>query len=301
VGVAKVTLSRARVTGGSSTEITVRLTQPAPEGGIDVHLTSSDASVVTTPATVRIPSGESSATVQASTSPVNAAATVGIAALYADTAAGASLTIATATSSPFTVTVQPTTVTMARGESRYSKVTTKITTGYNHSLKISVANLPTGVTATLTPTVIPAPGAGTSTAKIAASNSAATQTHPVRVTASDGTTSQSATLTVIVVAEDPHATFQGCWQKQNGHRYQAARISVANPGTYPFDANLYYGTTCNRNTQADEFGFGTPLNFGGFDWIFWFSDFSDQSNTSALWHVGIDTSQCVNYSVAPAC
>jgi len=76
---------------------------------------------------------------------------------------------------------------------------------------------------------------------------------------------------------------------------------VANPGTYPFDADLYWGATCDPNNQADEFGYGTLLNFGGFDYIFWFADFADQSGTSALWHVGSDTSQCVSYAVAPDC
>ena len=111
----------------------------------------------------------------------------------------------------------------------------------------------------------------------------------------------SATLTLNVASSSPGATFQGCWYPQNVHRYQGVRISVANPGTYPFDAVLYYGTTCDPNNWADEFGFGTPLNFGGFGYIFWFTDFADQSDTSALWYVGNDKSQCVSYAVAPDC
>jgi len=121
------------------------------------------------------------------------------------------------------------------------------------------------------------------------------------VTASDGKTSRNAILTLKVVSSDPGARFQGCWYKYNGHRYQGVRISVANPGTYPFDAVLYHGATCDPGKFADEFGFGTPLNFGGFDYIFWFTDFADQSDMSAFWHVGRDRSQCVSYAVAPDC
>jgi hypothetical protein len=103
-----------------------------------------------------------------------------------------------------------------------------------------------------------------------------------------------------ITTGDPGATFRGCVYQQNGHSYQAVRISVNNPGTYPFDAVLYRGPSCDPNNYADEFGFGTPIGFG-LGWLFWFRDFADQLDTSAVWHVGIDTSQCVNYAVAPPC
>jgi len=300
-GVANVTLSPAHLMGGASTEITVNLTQPAPGGGIDVQLKSSDASVIATPATVRIPSGQTNATVAASTSPVRDAATVAISALYGDTVAGTSLSIAPATTSAFTVAVQPSTVTIAPGQSGSAKVTTKVTTGYNHALRLTVSNVPAGVSVTLIPPLIPAPGVGTSKAHITVLSSVAPGSYSIRVTASDGKTSRNAILTLKVVSSDPGATFQGCWYKRNGHRYQGVRISVANPGTYPFDAVLYHGATCDPGKFADEFGFGTPLNFGGFDYIFWFTDFADQSDVSAFWHVGRDRSQCVSYAVAPDC
>jgi len=100
---------------------------------------------------------------------------------------------------------------------------------------------------------------------------------------------------------NPKAKFHGCWYQLKGHRYQGVDVSVGNPGTYPFDADLYRGATCNPAQKIDEFGFGNRLHFGGFGYIFWFTDFHDQSDTSALWHVGIDTSKCVNYAVAPDC
>jgi hypothetical protein len=301
LGVANVTLSPAHLMGGASTEITVNLTQPAPGDGIAVQLKSSDASVIATPATVRIPSGQTKATVAALTSPVRDATSVAISALYGDTVAGTSLSIAPATTSAFTVAVQPSTVTISPGQSGSAKVTTEVTNGYNHALQLTVSNVPAGVLVTLTPPVIPAPGVGTSKADITVPSSVAPGSYSIRVTASDGKTSRNARLTLKVVSSDPGATFQGCWYKQNGHRYQGVRISVANPGTYPFDAVLYHGTTCDPGKFADEFGFGTPLNFGGFDYIFWFTDFADQSDMSAFWHVGKDRSQCVSYAVAPDC
>ena len=300
VGVANVTVSRAHSLGGTSTEITVNLTQPAPGDGIGVQLRSSDASVLATPATVRIPSGQTSAAVMAAISPVKAATTVVISALYGDSIAGTSLSVDPATTKPpFTVAVHPSTVTIAPSQSGSTNVMSKVSSGYNHALHLTVSNVPTGFSVTLTPPVIPAPGAGISVADITVPDSVAVGTYSIGVTASDGSTSRSANLKLKVASAGPGATFQGCWYKQNGASYQGVTVSVANPGTYPFNAVLYYGTTCNPNDWADEFGFGTPLYFG--NWIFWFTDFADQIDMSAFWYVGDDKSKCVNYAVAPDC
>jgi hypothetical protein len=297
---ASVTLSPAHLTGGDSTEITVSLTEPAPDDGIAVQLISSGASIVATPATVTISFGQTSATVVALTSPVVAATTVAITALYGDTVAGTSLTVAAPeTKAPFTVAVRPATVTIAAGQSGSVKVVTKVTAGYSNALQLTVSNVPAGVTVTLDPPVIPAPGAGTSIADISVSGSVAPGKYPMEVTASDGQTSESAKLTLKVGSSGPGATFQGCWYQKNGDRYQGVEISVAKPGTYPFDAVLYYGATCNPNDWADEIGFGTPVQFG--EWIFWFSAFPNQSDMSAFWYVGNDRSQCVNYTAVPDC
>jgi len=299
VRVASVRLGSAQLKGGASTEITVSLAEPAPEGGIAVQLKSSDERAVEIPATVSIPHGQTSATVAASTSSVDAVTSVAISAFYGNTVAGTSLTIAPATTQPFTIAVQPSTVTIAEGKSGSVKITTKISTGYNHSLKLGVTNAPAGVSVTLSPGTIPAPGAGTSKAAMKVASSAATGAYSLRATATDGKTLESAKFTLNVASSGPGATFQGCWYKSGGHRYQGVHISVADPGTYPFDAVLYNGTTCDPNQWADEFGYGTPIYFGS--WIFWFRDFRDRSDMSALWHVGSDTSQCVNYEVAPDC
>ncbi len=300
IAVTSVTLNPAQLTGGGSSAITIRLTAAAPNGGVTVQLANSDGKVVTTPATVTIPAGQSSATATATTTAVNTQTAVAISAIYNNTVASAVLTINSATSAPFSVTLQPSTLTKAPGQSASVKITTKISSGYDHSLQLKASNLPTGVSVTFTPSTIPAPGAGTSNPTITLPADIQPGTHSIHLTATDGTTFENATLT-LKVDQSPGATFQGCWYKKNGHRYQGVQISVANPGTYPFDADLYFGTTCDPNQQADEFGFGIPLKFGGFGYIFWFSDFADQSNMSAIWHVGTDHSQCVNYKVAPNC
>jgi hypothetical protein len=102
-------------------------------------------------------------------------------------------------------------------------------------------------------------------------------------------------------AANAGAKFQGCWYKSGHRRYQAVDVTVTTPGTYTFNADLYYGTTCDPKTQADQFGFGQKIDFGGFGYIFWFDAFADKSDMSALWQVGTDTSKCVDYETAPAC
>ncbi len=100
---------------------------------------------------------------------------------------------------------------------------------------------------------------------------------------------------------NPNATFKGCWFKQGKKHYQAVDISVGNPGTYPFNAYLYHGTTCNPNDMADQIGNGEELDFGGFGYTFWFDRFANEKDMSALWYVGSDSSVCVDYETAPNC
>jgi len=302
-GVSSVTLTPATVLGGSSTQVTVHLSQAAPTGGASVQLSNSDASVVTTPATIKVAAGATSGTGSASTKSVSAVTAVAISALYNNTVAGAALTIDPGTASSFTVSVAPSTLTIAPGNSGSTKITTKISTGYNHALSLTASGAPSGVSITLTPATIAAPGAGTSKVEISVQASVKPGSYAIKITAAGGTSTHSATLTLKVAASNPGpgAKFQGCWYQQTGSKYQGVIISVDNPGTYPFNAVLYHGTTCNPNDFADQFGFGTDLNFGGFDTIFWFTDFHDQTDTSAIWQVGSDTSACVNYTVAPNC
>jgi hypothetical protein len=298
--VARVELNSTQLKGGSPAEITVYLSQPAPADGAAIDLDSSDDSLVLIPAGITIPAGRNSTTVPFATKSAGAETTVGISATYRESVAGTSLTIAPATALPFTVALQSASLTKSPGQSASDKVTTKISSGYNHALQLSAANAPAGISVTFTPPSIAAPGAGTSKAGFKVPTGMKLGTYSIPITATDGTTSESATLKLFVV-KDPGATFQGCVYHSSGHAYQAAKISVANPGTYRFDADLYWGATCDPTQKADEFGYGTPVNFGGFGYLWWFADFADQTGTSAIWHVGTDTSKCVNYAVAPSC
>lgn len=299
-----VKLSPASITGGSATTLTVELSAAAPAGGISVQLQSSNSGIAKAPETVNIAEGATSGTTSIQTGTVSASTKVSLTALAGDSVAGASLNVQSETaSSPVAVTLLPSTVTIEPGHSASVTVTTAVTSGFDHSLALA-APVPMGIKIPFSPGTIAAPGAGSSVATVSVGPGVTRGGFQyIHVTASEGTVSSSAILTIKVVVPDPGpgASFQGCWYSTGGHSYQGVQVSVQNPGTYAFDGDLYYGTNCNPNTQADEIGFGTPIGFGGFDWIFYFNAFADQKDMSTIWHVGNNTSQCVNYEVAPAC
>jgi len=212
------------------------------------------------------------------------------------------VSVTTDSTAPFSVTV-PATTTVEQGKSGSSTVTTKGSIGFDGVLQLRVSKKPNGVMASLNPTTIPAPGSGTSKLTLTVANSVQTGSYPVTVAASDGTVSESATLTLKVArnSNDPNATFKGCWYKHDGHSYQGLDVYAGDPGSYPFNAILYYGTTCNSNDFADQIGFGQLIYFGDeFGWTFWFSAFADQTDMSARWYVG-DENKCVSYAAAPDC
>ena len=139
-------------------------------------------------------------------------------------------------------------------------------------------------------------------AKVNTSLAVAAGQHKIVITAteSNGVVISSSTVS-ITVNTGVVATFQGCVWNQNGNKYQAVTISLNQPATVTFDANLYYGSTCDPNQWADRFGFGRSITLGTFSYIFWFTDFKNQMNMSALWKINNQTSSCINYMVAPPC
>jgi hypothetical protein len=209
--------------------------------------------------------------------------------------------VTTDSTAAFSVTV-PATMTVQQGKSGASTVTTKASSGFDEALELSVSKKPAGVTASLDPTTVRAPGSGTSKLTLTVESSVQTGNYPVTVEASDGGTSESAALTLKVTrnSADPDATFKGCWYKQSGKSYQGVDVHAEDPGSYPFNAILYYGTTCNSNDVADQIGFGQLIDFGDFGWTFWFTAFADQTDMSARWYVG-DENKCVSYAAAPDC
>src|SRR5436190_3950217 len=93
VTLSTLSLNPTTVTGGDSSTGTVTLSGPAPSGGAQVALSSSDPSVATVPSSVTVAAGATSATFTVSTSTVTASTTVMISASYAGVTKAASLTV----------------------------------------------------------------------------------------------------------------------------------------------------------------------------------------------------------------
>ena len=303
VALAELKLSQSSVVGGASATIKVTLTRPAPVGGMKVLLHNSDPGIVQTPASVEFLPGQTGLSFEASTFTVEAAQSTIISAQNGASSVGADLLLLPQATTPFMVSVLPSSVTVQQGKSRSTMVTTKVNAGFNHSLTLKASSRSPDVSLTLKPRIIPAPGSGTSVLDVDVDPSVQTGSYPLTITASEGTASASATTTLKVISgtTNPDAAFMGCWHHQNGHRYQAVDFVIGKAGSYPFNAILYTGATCNPSDWADEFGFGELIDFGAFGYVFWFSDFANQTNMSALWYVGDEHSQCISYATAPNC
>jgi hypothetical protein len=90
------------------------------------------------------------------------------------------------TTGDFTIASSPSALTIARGSSGASTITTTLSGSFNSSVALSASGLPAGVTATFNPSSIAAPGSGSSTLTISVGSSAAVGAYDVTVTGSGG-------------------------------------------------------------------------------------------------------------------
>ena len=100
----------------------------------------------------------------------------------------------------FILSASPGSVSVAQGGSGSSTISTAAAGGFNSAISLSVAGLPAGVTATLTPGSITAPGNGSSTLAFTASSTAATGTFNATVTAAGGGITHTATVALTIAA-----------------------------------------------------------------------------------------------------
>jgi len=131
------------------------------------------------------------------------------------------LTVNAATAPDFSVTASPPGLSVTHGSSGSTTISTSVSNGFSSAVSLSAAGLPTGVTASFSPSPIAAPGSGSSTLTFTVSNTAITGTSNVTVTASGSgvthTTSVSLTIpqtnifgitppdSVVIVIEENHS------------------------------------------------------------------------------------------------
>jgi len=188
----QLTLANSSVIGGASVTATVTLGEAAPASGANITVTSSASSIAQVQGTVSVPFGQTTATFTISTLAVTAARTVTITATYQ----GVGSQSATLTVNPQTVgqlqsvTVSPTQVT--GGASVTGTVT--LSGPAQAGGQVVVLRTSNALVASVPLTVTVPQGSTTATFTIATSKVASTQT--VTITATAGTVSETATLTV---------------------------------------------------------------------------------------------------------
>jgi pseudomonalisin len=99
----------------------------------------------------------------------------------------------------FTLTA-PTTVTAAQGSSGTATITATVTGGFNTAVALTASGVPTGVTATFSPTSIAAPGSGSTTLTLSAGASTPAGTYSITVTGTGGGIAHTATISFTVTA-----------------------------------------------------------------------------------------------------
>jgi kumamolisin len=107
-----------------------------------------------------------------------------------------SLTVTAAPTPNFTISASPTSVSAAQGNNGTSKITTTVSGGFNSAVALSAKGQPSGVTASFSPTSIPAPGSGTSTVTFTASRSASTGTYTITITGTGGGKTNTTTVSL---------------------------------------------------------------------------------------------------------
>ncbi|HEX2331324.1 MAG TPA: Ig-like domain-containing protein [Candidatus Angelobacter sp.] len=100
----------------------------------------------------------------------------------------------------FIMSTTPSTLSVAQGSSGTTKISTTVAGGFNSAIALSTSGLPSGVTASLSPTSIAAPGNGSSTLSFTVASTAPTGTFNVTVTATGGGITHTATVALSITA-----------------------------------------------------------------------------------------------------
>jgi len=100
----------------------------------------------------------------------------------------------------FSVAASPTSLSIPQGGLASTTVSTSLINSFNSSISFSASGLPTGATANFVPSLIPAPGSGSSTLTISAGSATPTGTSTVTVTATGGGKTHTTTVGLTVTA-----------------------------------------------------------------------------------------------------
>jgi subtilase family serine protease len=114
------------------------------------------------------------------------------------TAALISALAPTSTTPSFTISASPASVTVVQGSSGSSTITTAVSGGFDSAVALTASGQPAGVTVSLNPASVAAPGAGTSVVSIVVASTTAAGTYPITITGTGGGITHTANISLTV-------------------------------------------------------------------------------------------------------
>ena len=110
------------------------------------------------------------------------------------------LTVTQAQQPNFALSASPSSLSVQQGNQGSSTITSTISGGFNASISLSAAGMPSGTTVSFNPSTLAAPGSGTSAMTISVGASTPTGTYPITVTGNGGGLQRTTTVTLTVTA-----------------------------------------------------------------------------------------------------
>jgi len=196
LSLSSLSLNPTSVTGGNSSTGTVTLSGPAPAGGAQVTLSSSNTTVARVPSSVTVGAGATSATFTVTTSDVATSTTVTISAAYGGVTKTASLTVTPAPPPPPTLsslTLNPSSV-IGGAQSSTGRVTLSSPAPAG-GVTVMLSSSNPGVASVPSSVVVPA---GATTATFTVRTSAVLISTSVTISASYNSATQTASLSVLL-------------------------------------------------------------------------------------------------------
>jgi kumamolisin len=102
-------------------------------------------------------------------------------------------------SSNYTISASPTSISVDRGKSGTSTITTAVAGGFDSAISLSATGYPGGVTVTFSPDTIPAPGSGKSTMKVKVGKGVALGNHTITINATGAGVPRTVQVTLDVL------------------------------------------------------------------------------------------------------
>jgi hypothetical protein len=99
----------------------------------------------------------------------------------------------------YTITAAPTSISIARGSSGTSTITSVVAGGFDSAVSLSATGYPIGMSVVFSPATIAKPGSGTSTMKVTVGRRVALGNHTITINATGGGLPRTIQVTIDVL------------------------------------------------------------------------------------------------------